>query len=68
MYSNFNISSSQNNLQHALDLLVLWSEIRQLPINLSKTQLLHLATLINVPTNLMSGITIKPADKILDLE
>ena len=66
-YSTFNISSSYNNLQHALDLLVLWSESWQLSINLSKTQLLHLGTSFNVHTYLINGITILPADKVLDL-
>ena len=42
LYSSFNIPSSYVNLQHALDLLVLWSTSWQLPINQSKTQLLHL--------------------------
>ena len=67
IYSAFNIPSSHNNLQHVLDLLVLWSESWQLPINLSKIKLLHLGTSINVQTNLINGITILPADKVLDL-
>ena len=37
LYSSFNIPSSYVNLQHALDLLVLWSTSWQLPINQSKT-------------------------------
>ena len=63
VYSTFNISSSLNNLQHTLDLPVLWSESWQLLIDLSKTQLLHLGTSINVHIYLINGITILPADK-----
>ena len=55
------------HLQHSLDLLVLWWKSWQLPINLSKSQLLHLGTSINVHTYLINGITILPADKVLDL-
>ena len=46
---------------------MLWSESWQLPVNISKTQLLHLGTSINVHTYLINGITILPADKVLDL-
>ena len=67
IYSTFNIPSCYNNLQHALGLLVLWSESWQFPINLSKIHLLHLGTSINVHTYLVNGVTVLPADKVLDL-
>ena len=67
IYSTFNIPSSHNNPQHALDLLVVWSESWQFRINLSKTQLLHLGTSTNVHT-FFNGITILPADKVLNLD
>ena len=46
---------------------MLLSESWQLPINHSKTQLLHLGTSFNVHTYLINGITILPTDKVLDL-
>ena len=46
---------------------MLLSESWQLPVNLYKTQLLHLGTSINVHTYLVNGTTIKPVDKVLDL-
>ena len=65
--STFNIPSSPNNLQRSLDLVVLLLKNWQLPINLSKTQLLHLGTSINVHNYLINCNTILPADKVLDL-
>ena len=65
--STFNITSSQNNHQHALDLLMLWSESWQLPVNLTKTQLLHLGMSINIHTYVINDTSIPPADKVLDL-
>ena len=38
------------------------------PVNLSKTQLLHLGTFINIHTYLIYFITVLPADKVLDLD
>ena len=42
LYSSFNIPSFNVNLQQTLDLLILLSTSSKLPINQSKTQLLHL--------------------------
>ena len=67
LYSSFNIKSSYVNLQYALDLLVLWSTSWQLPINQSKTQLLHLGSSQNVLSYNVEGNTIKSTDKVLDL-
>ena len=67
IYLTCNIPSFHNNLQHALDLLMLLSKIWQLPINISKTQLLHLGTFTNVNIYLINGINILPADKVLDI-
>ena len=58
---------SHNNLQHALDLIVLWTESWQLSISRSKTQLLHLGTSIHIHTYLINGIIILPVNKLLDL-
>ena len=67
LYSSFNIPSSYVNLQHALDLLVLWSKSWQLPINQSKTQLLHLGPSKNVHSYHIDGNNIMSTDKVLDL-
>ena len=67
LYSSFNIPSSYVNLQHALDILVLWSTSWQLPINQSKTQLLHLGPSQNVHSYHIDGNNIKSTDKVLDL-
>ena len=67
LYSSFNIPSSYVNLQHALDLLVLWSTSWQLPINQSKTQLLHLGPSQNVHSYHIDGNNIMSTDKVLDL-
>ena len=45
-----------------------WFESRQLSVNLSNTQLLHLGTCINIHTYLINFITILHADKVLDLD
>ena len=67
LYSSFNIPSSYVNLQHALDLLVLWSTSWQLPINQSKTQLLHVGPSPNVHSYHIDGNNIMSTDKVLDL-
>ena len=67
LYSSFNIPSSYVNLQHALDLLVLWSTSWQLPINQSKTELLHIGPSQNVHSYYIDGYNIMSTDKVLDL-
>ena len=67
LYTSSNISSSYINLHHALDPLVLWSTSWQLPINQSKTQLLHLGPSQNVHSYHIYGNKIMSTDKILDV-
>ena len=67
LYSSFNIPSFYVNLQLALDLLVLWSTSWQLPINQSKTQLLHLGLSQNVHSYHIDGNNIMSTNKVLDL-
>ena len=47
LYSSLDIPSFYVNLQNALNLLVLWSTSWQLPINQSKTQLLHVGAFLS---------------------